>query len=328
MMRLSTMQAVVATVDKQWESHLVDEIVRYWEHDAGRPKYWRASANFVFFFKKAGRDHVLRFNRATERIAQAIEAEIDFVNALADMGLRVARPVRSKAGYYVERTPTSQGMFYAAVFEALPGEQLELEELTPDQFARWGQTLGEFHNAATQYTQPGRPTWQNHLAWVDETLPFGETIVQQALERLREELSQLPKNQQNFGLIHYDFELDNLIWDGEQFGIIDFDDSAWYWFVADIALALSDLFGDCASKVDFQNKSYLRFIEGYRRVRQIEQAELDRIPLFMQLDHVIGYARLYRALTPVNLNGELPWMEGLRHKLTAKMQFYRDELAR
>lgn len=54
MMKLSTMQAVVATVNTQWESDLADEILQSWEHDGERAKFWRASTNFVFFFKKLG----------------------------------------------------------------------------------------------------------------------------------------------------------------------------------------------------------------------------------------------------------------------------------
>jgi Ser/Thr protein kinase RdoA (MazF antagonist) len=80
-------------------------------------------------------------------------------------------------------------------------------------------------------------------------------------------------------------------------------------------------------ELDFQNESYQRFIEGYRSGRPIEQAELNLIPLFLHVHHLFDFARLCRALTPVNPNGELPWMAGLRNKLAAKMQFYRDELS-
>lgn len=327
MMKLSTMQAVVATVNQQWESNLADELVAHWEHDAGRPKYWRASANFVFFFKWLGQDYVLRFNHASERTAEAIQTELDYVNALAAAGVRVAKPIRSSAGRYVGSIATMHGIFHTVVFEALPGKQIDLEELTPDQFVRWGQALGELHNAAAHYTKPGRPTWQDRLTFIAETLPAEETLMRQVLARLTHELGQLPISDQNFGLIHYDFELDNLVWAGEQPGIIDFDDSAWYWFVADISLALSDLFGDSTSKVDFQNEAYLRFIQGYRTVRQIEQAELDLIPLFLHVHHLFDFARLCRTLTPINPSGELPWMAELRNKLTAKMEFYRAELS-
>ena len=134
-------------------------------------------------------------------------------------------------------------------------------------------------------------------------------------------------NEQNFGLIHGDFELDNILWDAGKPGIIDFDDSAWYWFVADIAFALRDLFGDSADKVDLQNDLFLHFIEGYRRTRPIDQAELALNPLFLGVDNLALFAKLRRAMPPVNPTGELPWMAELRGKLSAKMQFYRDELS-
>ncbi|MFN8493320.1 MAG: phosphotransferase [Caldilineaceae bacterium] len=328
MMTLSLMQAVVATVNEQWESSIADALLQHWQHDAGRAKFWRSSANFVFFFKKSGRDHVLRFNHASERTVEMIQAEIDYVNTLAESGLRVAKPVRSLTGHYVESIVTDQGTFHTVVFEALAGKQLDLEELTPDQFVRWGKALGEFHQAATHYTQPGRPTWQDQLAFIAETLPAEETAARQTLARLQQQLGELTINAQNFGLIHFDFELDNLLWDGEQAGIIDFDDCAWYWLVADFALALGDLFGDSAAQVDLQHETFLHFVEGYRLVRPIEQAELEHIPLFVRLDNLLAFTRLYRALTPVNPDGELPWMAGLRNKLAAKMDFYQHEFAR
>lgn len=327
MMKLSTMQAVVATVNAQWESDLADELLRSWEHDGGRAKFWRASTNFVFFFKKAGRDHVLRFNHATERTAETIQAEIDYINALAARGLRVARPVQSLAGNLVESINTTQGLFHAVVFEALPGKSVDLEEMTPDQLVRWGQTLGELHQAAIHYTKPGRPSWQDHLAMVAEILPETESGARQELDRLAHELRQLDSHPQNFGLIHYDFEPDNLIWHDGQPGIIDFDDCAWYWYVADIALALSDLFGDRPSQVDFANPAFRHFIQGYRTVRPLAQTEVDQIPLFLRLQNLVSFARLYRAVTPVDPAGELPWMAGLREKLTAKVEFYRHEFA-
>jgi Ser/Thr protein kinase RdoA (MazF antagonist) len=327
MMKLSLMQDVVATVNDQWQSTLADALLAPWEHDDEPPLYWRASSNFVFFFKWSGQDRVLRFNHASERAADAIQAEVDYVNALAEAGVRVAQPIRSITGNYVESIATVQGLFHAVVFEALPGKQLDLEELTSEQLVRWGRALGELHQAATRYSNPGRPSWQDHLRMIAKILPMQESGALQELERLRSELNQLTITEHNFGLIHYDFEPDNLIWNDNQPGIIDFDDCAWYWFVADIAFALSDLFGDCASKVDFQHGSYLLFIQGYRSVRPIEQAELGLLPLFIRLQNVFTFTRLYRAVTPINLTGELPWMAGLRSKLGAKMQFYRDEFS-
>lgn len=324
MMTLRLMQAVVATVNEQWESPLADEILQCWAHDGGRAKFWRASANFVFFFKNGGQDCVVRFNHADERTVAMIEAEIAVVKALAAKGVRVARPVGSLAGNYVESVETAHGLFHAVVFAALPGKQLALEDLTPAQVAGWGQAMGELHNATAQIVNPGRPTWAAQLAWVGEILPLEERAARQTLAALQHQLRQLPMTGDTVGLIHYDFELDNLLWDGEQVGIIDFDDSAVYPFVADIALALSDLFDDNPERVDFQHEVFQHFIAGYRAARPFSQAELHLIPLFMRVQNLITYARLYRALTPVDPAGELPWMAGLRTKLAAKMAVYQN----
>mgnify|MGYP003410631024 CR=1 FL=1 len=82
MMTLRLMQAVVATVNEEWESPLADEIVQYWAHDAGHAKFWRASTNFVFFFKPAGQDCVLRFNHADERTVEMHVGEVQDAHGL------------------------------------------------------------------------------------------------------------------------------------------------------------------------------------------------------------------------------------------------------
>ncbi len=327
MMKLGIMQEVVATVNDHWESDLADRLLLHWEHDDERAKYWRASANFIFFFKREGKGYVLRFNHASERTAVAIQAEIDYVNILAEQGICVAKPVRSIAGNEVESVVTAHGIFHAVVFEALPGKQLELEDLTPEQFVCWGKTLGELHRATTHYANPNRPTWEDHLMWISESLPADEKAARQAFYGLKMQLGQLATNEQTFGLIHFDFELDNIIWDGEQPGIIDFDDSAAYWFVADIAFALRDLFEDSANKVNLQDESFLHFIQGYKIVRPIDPEELKLIPLFLRVHNLMALAKLYRVTTPTHPQGELPWMAELRSKLATKMQFYRDEFS-
>ena len=95
----------------------------------------------------------------------------------------------------------------------------------------------------------------------------------------------------------------------------------------DIALALGDLIGESAHALDLQNEAFRQFLAGYRAIRAMNDAALHHLPLFIQAANLYTFARLYRALTPVNEAGELPWMAGLRDKLAAKMAFIRDDLA-
>ena len=326
MMKLSTMQAVVDTVDDQWECDLAEQLLLHWEHDPDRAKYWRASANFIFFFKKSDELHVLRFNHVDERSATEIQSELDFVNYLANQGVNVARPILSKAENLVELVSTGLVNFHAVAFKALPGKQIGFDELTPEQVSSWGEALGKLHKASIGYKHSGRPSWKDHLKMVSEMLPNHEADAQRALNELEAQLGQLKVTDQNFGLIHFDFETDNILLDVDQIGIIDFDDCASYWFAADIAFALRDLFEDSADKVDFQNEIFLQFIEGYRKVRPIDMQELEQIPLFLKLHNFIIWAKLLRTLTPINLNGEPEWMADLRKKLAAKIEFCKHEL--
>ncbi len=134
---------------------------------------------------------------------------------------------------------------------------------------------------------------------------------------------QLPVGPDSFGLIHFDFELDNLLWQEERPWIIDFDSCAWCWYAADIAFALRDLFADRADRVDQSDPRFLSFVEGYRQARQIAQAELDRIPLFLRLHNMITYAGLQRSLEGGSRPDDPDWLAALRKKLMQKQDAYR-----
>jgi Ser/Thr protein kinase RdoA (MazF antagonist) len=69
--------------------------------------------------------------------------------------------------------------------------------------------------------------------------------------------------------------------------VIDFDDCAHNWHVADIACALRDLFDDRASRVDLGNLLLAAFVSGCRSARPLDGTELARLPLFMLMSNLI-----------------------------------------
>ena len=323
MMTLNTMQAVLATTEEDGHNRIAEEIGACWGADPGSIQFFRASANFVFKFTQEGQKCVLRFNHEQERARASVEAELAYVNHLAAQGLRVARPVPSRLGNEVESVSTSLGSFHAVVFEALVGQQFDLDELTPDMFTQWGATLGRLHNSSQGYAGTGRASWQDHLSLIAETLPAEEQAAWSLLHTLQEQLGRLSTGEHVLGLIHFDFELDNLIWTSDGVGIIDFDDSTKYWFAADIAYALRDLFGDRPERVDLGNKDLQSFVQGYRAVRALDQEELGRLPLFLKFHNLLLFTKLDRALrTPVPQDVPL-WVTALGDKLRAKMDGYR-----
>lgn len=328
MMKLDTMRELTATLNDDWQSPIANEIASRWHHDVSTVRFLRASANFLFVFKHTEQDYMLRFNHASERTIEAIEAEIAFVSYLSGQGLSVAKPVQSSAGAFVESVTTSLGTFHAVVFERLKGEQFDFEELTPEMVVLWGKSLGELHAISQHYEGTDRPSWQDHLAMIAEQLPPNEIAAQVALQQVRAQVSQLSAPADQFGLIHFDFELDNIVWNNNQLSMLDFDDSARYWLVADIAFALRDLFKDSANNVDMTNDTFQHFIHGYRMAKSIDQEHLKRIPLFLTLHNLIMFVKLQAALGTKLPHGEPAWMEAIRNKLLAKMAFYRGEFSK
>lgn len=327
MMKLSLMQAVVDTLNDTYASPIADAIVAAWAHDHDSARYFRASANFIFVFKHAGQPYILRFTHAGERTADAIQAELAYLQHLAAHAVPVALPIHSLSGRSMESIATALGVFHAAVFELLPGQQFDIGDLSLAQFTRWGSALGALHQAAEGYAGAGRPTIHDHLRMLAQQLPAHEDAARQQVALLERQVAALPTNAQTFGLIHYDFELDNLLWDDQRVSIVDFDDCARYWFGADIAFALRDLFDDQAAQIDAADARFQAFVAGYRELRSVTDADLRQLPLFLQIHNLVTFVKLLRATDIDAAHAAPAWVIDLQAKLVRKAQTYRDSFA-
>jgi Ser/Thr protein kinase RdoA (MazF antagonist) len=326
MMKLSVMQSLMSTVDPRWQSPVADEILAHWPHDSPGAWLLRASSNFVFGFKYAGKPYILRFVHASQRSPAALRAEVEFLRYLSSLRVRANQPVPALSGEDIVSLDTPIGPCHALVFEAFTGEQFETDDLDQPRLFAWGRAAGELHNACQGYPGDGRPSWQDQLASAAAALPAHDTFARRAFDRLSGQLAQLPVSEQNFGLIHFDFESDNLIWEGLLPGIIDFDDCARNWFAADIALALRDLFGDRASQVDLRDARFGEFMRGYRSVKEIDEEELAQIPLFLRFSNILKYAELLPIVEEESQPGEPDWLVKLRQKLKWMVERYREEM--
>jgi Ser/Thr protein kinase RdoA (MazF antagonist) len=323
MMKLALMRRFFDTVDQRWASPLADQIAARWVAPGAKVRVLRASANFICRVEEGGRVSFLRFNHAGERRAEEIGAELDFIRHVTARGIRAARPLPSLAGKLVESVPTELGTFHAVLFEALPGVEREFDELDLAGFERWGQALGQLHCASADFTSPERPGWAQRLAFARREIPAVETAAQRELDRVEAELALLPAAPVDFGMIHYDFEQDNLCWQGDAIGSLDYDDCGPYWYAADIAYALRDLFHDRPAGVNPGEPRLQAFLRGYRSARPLGDEWLARLPLFLRLHNLVAYARITRSLGSGPQPDEPVWLGGLRGKLESFLEGYR-----
>ena len=324
MMKLSTMKRIVNTVDEDWNSSFAESIAGLWGYDEETVKYFRSSANFLFFFQREGKDYFLRFNSSEERTRKNIEDEINIIKNLNKRANNIVKAIKSKNDNYVESIDTELGTYHAVVFERMKGKQYEIEELDLEQYFNWGKALGQLHketNNLSEKQRNKRDSCEDHIVFIEENLSENEVKAKAELNKIKNWIKGIEITENNYGLIHFDFELDNLLWEEDKINIIDFDDSSNYWYVADIAFAMRDLFEE---GIDLDNKYYNKFISGYESEFEIDKALLDDLEWFMRLHDLYTFTKLLRTVDVSDSNEQPEWLLNLRNKLLGVIDNYRD----
>lgn len=320
MMKLSTMKLVMDTIDQDWKSTFAESILERWEYDKGTVFFIRASANFIFIFKNEGKHFFLRFNHSSERSFKAIDSELSILQYLNSKGIHAAQPVPSKNGQLLELVQTDLGGFHAVVFQAVPGRHEEWGDITQENLYRWGSTLGKLHQACKEMPQEyvtNRSGWQDQLVALQQFLPPSNVLIHKEITELGNLFNKLPIKKENYGLIHYDFELDNLLISENGVGIIDFDDCITSWYVADIVYALRD-----AGSFQLDSPKIQMFLNGYKNETSLDSNILKQASLFERLHRLMMYARLTRSID-IEMSTSYPqWLRQLHHKLSSMVNEY------
>ena len=325
MMNMDVMRRIVAeaeTGDKAMRT--AHAALAHWDFDTSTLKDWRYSANAIYGFKQRGVTRVLRLAIAGDgiraRSREDIEAELDFIRYLDTQGISAMLPVPSSSGECVHVVESPYAQFYATVFEKAPGDLfLEQDKLTEAQIIAWGEIVAKTHKASENYAPSAgrrRPAWEAIIAMVDAWLPPEEYDARRFLREAEAWLRSLPTTPDDYGLIHWDFCIDNLAWDKSdghpgRYHIFDFDDAAYFWYVADIAFAIENFFEMPAAQCDALLDA---FLTGYRAVRPAIEPWIDEIPRFVRFMHIFKVARVMHALAPADPALDPPWMAELRAK--------------
>jgi len=293
-------------------------ILARWNYDENQPhllERFRISANAVYAFTHEGVRHFLRFAHAEEKNQEQILAELEFLRYLSANGYPCLRTALSKHGNELEVFDTPTGRYYAVVFLGVPGKSLGDQPLTADLLFGWGKQMGRLHRLSQDYTPADyrRDDHTARLEWMAEVLAAfpGEDLARKELKIVGDWLAQLPQTTDNCGLIHYDFETDNVFYseDSGEFHVIDFDDAVYHWFAMDVTTALASFDGDDPSLAKGQ------FIEGYRTEHTLDEEWLALMPGFRRYQLLYGYVRVIRATRDKDFGEEPDWMSGLRQKL-------------
>lgn len=268
--------------------------------------------NFVYEVYRDGDPYILRITHSTHRELEDVYAEIEWIHFLAKHGVNVQTAIQSIHGKYVEFiSAKDQSVFYASLFTKAPGKPVNIREVPVQRnlFYAWGQTIGQMHKVTKGY-EPSpvikrRPQWdEDELLNIEKYFPDSDILEKVNAKGIIDQIQSLPKNIENFGLIHSDIHSGNFFYDESGIHVFDFDDCCYHWLVSDIAIplyysCLSRYSADQAKDREEFGKLFLQaFLDGYRSECELPDNWEQQLPLFLMLRDVTLYSVLNKKISP------------------------------
>lgn len=294
-------------------------LLQFWEHDEGTLELWRASSNFVYAFEYNQVQYFLRLSFDQDNSIEQIKAELEFMQYLQSNGFPTVTPIQSINKKLIETLKTPEGTYIAVVFNAANGINLDEDTITEKQMEEWGKSLASLHCLSKTF----EPVCNRRKSWLD-TVQFiesifkkypGEKLALQELSEITTWLQSLSTSKDVFGLVHYDFQLDNLFFEEDKdphFTVIDFDDAVYHWYALDLVTALDGLIDDDHPQSKLLTQS---FLNGYRTKRVLENDVVAQFPQFQRYANLYKFSRLLKSLDYGEINDTPPWIDELKVKL-------------
>jgi Ser/Thr protein kinase RdoA (MazF antagonist) len=228
---------------------------------------------------------VLRVHRQGYNTGRTIESELEWSAALP---LETPTAIAGRDGKLVQ---TVDGHFMV-LFEFIEGVHPNEDQDLSTSFRELGRIAAQTHTHSQNWQ---RSDTFERMSW-DLPAVFGESAhwggwrdapnvtndIRRILERVERvvthRLNAFGQSPENYGLIHADMRLANLLVEGDKTRLIDFDDCGFGWFLYDFAAAISFI-------EDHPQIPTLRaaWIKGYREFRPLSEDEIFEIDSFIML---------------------------------------------
>ncbi|MBE9914074.1 phosphotransferase [Paenibacillus donghaensis] len=263
-------------------------------HDGGR--------NVAYTCEKEGADaKILRIAFLPDRNREDFLAEVEYIRYLFEHGGSVSNVVSSRKGNLLEEITHNEHTFYICLFEKAKGKMLaennyRYREGAPitEYYYNSGKVLGKMHQISKGYTPVHRRYSffdKYNAEYIDKLIPGSLSPLKEKLVELLNTLKGLDRNQETFGMVHFDYSDGNYMIDFEtgQITVYDFDNSCFCWYMYDVAnlwthgVGLIQFEPDAGKRKKFMDDYFETVLAGYRSETGIEDSMLEMLPLFIQV---------------------------------------------
>jgi Ser/Thr protein kinase RdoA (MazF antagonist) len=255
------------------------------------------NATFQAFDPETGNRLIFRVHRPGYHTRAEIESELGWLDALRREGVvATLETIPLLDGSLIADIDDDGILRHAVAFALISGKEPDESDDLPRWFRELGSVTARLHIHARDWRTPegfARKVW-DFDAMLGETLLWGDwraapgldgpgkVVLEQTASVLKLALEDYGKGDDRFGLVHADLRLANLLVDGDQLFVIDFDDCGFSWYLYDFASAVS--FKEHEPYIPALQAAW---VEGYRTVAPLSDADCAMLPVFVMLRRML-----------------------------------------
>ena len=267
-----------------------------------------SSDGILYRFQDENDDRLLKIMFLGKENARSslfhLESRLRFVAFLHRGGVRIIKPLPSLNDRLFETLDDENGIWIAYAMKRIPGKTMSPKVWDPVFVQNWGELIGKCHRVAQDY-----PDWEycidpvnseKYLTWESEWENFhrlcNEPEIKEAWESIGEEMKTLPINRDVFGFIQNDPHIWNIMTDGKNLTLLDFDVANHHWFINDIAIACQHVLmiqsGGLTLPLHHRDRleNFLKvFLQGYQQENYLSRDWLDQLDLFFAYRRILLY---------------------------------------
>ena len=248
----------------------------------------------------SGDRRVLRLHRPGYNTLAELNSEVTWVKSLAEAGVPVPTALPTDEGEHYVNVTVGDETRYVGVVDWVNGQPLGratgVDEATRvevvDHYERIGELAAIIHAHHDQWVQPQQftrrawdtsglvgeaPLWGRFWE-ISSLTDHARSLFTECRDALRSDLASLPMDRAHYGLIHADMHLGNLMADGQDLTVIDFDDAGYGWFVHELAVALQPVLNE-----PFYADARAALLAGYRKNRQLSPSQETHLDIFVTM---------------------------------------------
>lgn len=256
------------------------------------------SENITCLVTENEHKYVLQINRIGYHNDEELESELLWMQELAgQLDIEIATVYKGEDGELLHYIDSPKGNKYRySVQSFVKGESLRKMsgDKLYEQMQQLGKITAKLHLISEKRTESKEKlktfTWD-----IEDTLSENsrwgyylelwnmsieeKSFFEKVNTKIKDRLLKYGRNATNYGLIHADLHSENILIDGENIAVIDFDDCGYSWFLYDFASAVSQF----VDNIDELKKSFLKGYESIRKLKEIDKEMIDDMILLRRL---------------------------------------------